>query len=187
LGAPSGGQITKREKIMDRRQFGTGALLGALGLGAVPALASAQGMGGGAMGDAEKKHVTDTLQIGGVALMSSQLAQSKASNAKVKKFAGFEVEEQTGIKTILTEVSGMSPPPPPPADQAAMQKLQSASGAAFDRAYLAAQLDGHRRLLTVQETYLSQGRDPHHRHIAMLARGRILEHIQDVQDLQRMA
>jgi putative membrane protein len=171
---------------MDRRQFGTNMLMGALGIGALPAVAAAQA-GAGEMGEAERRHAADTLQVGGVALMTSQLAQSKASNAKVKKFAGFEVEEQTGVKQIVTEMSGLQPPPPPPADAATMQKLQSASGAAFDRAYLTAQLDGHRRLLAIQERYLSEGRNPHQRHIAMLARGRILEHIQDVQDLQRMA
>jgi putative membrane protein len=31
------------------------------------------------------------------------------------------------------------------------------SGAEFDKAYLAAQLDGHKELLTIQETYVKAG------------------------------
>ena len=104
----------------------------------------------------------------------------------VRQFAEFEVEEQTGISQILNEMMPAPPPPPSPADRRMMQSLASMRGAEFDRMYLTGQLDGHRRLLAIQEAYLSQGRMPHHRHIAMLARGRILEHIRDVQNLQRM-
>ena len=97
------------------------------------------------------------------------------------------MEEQTTIAEILNEMMRMPPPPPAPADRRMLADLQRLQGPAFDRMYLTGQLDGHRRLLQIQETYLAQGRNPHHRHIAMLARGRIREHISDVEMLQRMA
>ncbi|PAX07574.1 DUF4142 domain-containing protein [Sphingomonas lenta] len=173
---------------MDRKTFGTTMLMGSLGLAAAPAMGQGRRMGQMMnmmqMGPPERRHITDTLQVGAVALETSRLAQSRAQNPMVRQFANFEVEEQTGIATILRELMPMVPPPPPPADRQMMQQLASMNGAEFDRMYLTGQLDGHNRLRQIQETYLSQGRNTHNRHIATLARGRILEHIQDVQTLQ---
>ena len=173
---------------MDRRAFGTTLLMGGLGLAAAPAMGQGrrmrEAMGMMPMGPAERRHHMDTLMVGSVALETSRTALSRAANPMVRQFAEFEVEEQTGISQILNEMMPAPPPPPSPADRRMMQSLASMRGAEFDRMYLTGQLDGHRRLLAIQETYLSQGRMPHHRHIAMLARGRILEHIRDVQTLQ---
>lgn len=174
---------------MDRRTFGTTMLMGGLGLAAAPAMAQGGRMRRMtdmmAMGPAERRHHMDTLMVGSVALQTSQLAQGRASNPMVRRFADFEVEEQTTISEILNEMMRMPPPPPAPADRRMMQELARMQGAAFDRMYLTGQLDGHRRLLQIQETYLAQGRNPNHRHIAMLARGRIREHISDVEMLMR--
>lgn len=175
---------------MDRRKFGTSLLMGGLGLAAAPALAQPRRMermaGMMPMGPLERRHHMDTLQVGAVALETSRLAQSRAENPQVRRFADFEVEEQTTVAEILNEMMRMPPPPPTPADRRMVQQLQALRGREFDRMYLTGQLDGHRRLLQIQETYLAQGRMPHHRHIAMLARGRIREHISDVEQLQRM-
>jgi putative membrane protein len=166
---------------MNRRQLGQTLLMGAVAAGAMPAMALAQG---GAMGEAERDHVTNTLRVGGLALQSSQVALRKGSMTPVKDFATFEVEEQTTIAQIIREMTGMAPPPPDAKAQAVMTKLNAASGAAFDRDYIAAQLDGHRELLAIQERYLAAGRDPHHRHVTMLARGQIKEHIKLLTNLQ---
>lgn len=176
---------------MDRRAFGTTLLLGALGAAAAPVLAQDRfgpGPGDGRMGPAERRHAMDTLMVGSVALQTSQLAQSRALRPQVREFAGFEVEEQTGIAQIIGEMmGGAMPPPPPPADARMIAGLQRARGAGFDRMYLMGQMDGHRRLLDIQERYIREGRDPHHRHIAMLARGRIMEHLADIRKLQARA
>lgn len=172
---------------MDRRTFGTSMLLGAFGVAAAPAVAQGRRRpmaGMMPMGPAEMRHVRETLQIGAVALQSSELALDRASDDDVRRFATAEVDEQRGVAMILREISGMAPPPPGPADRAALQRLQGARGEAFERDYIAAQLDGHDRLLRVQDQYLAQGRNQHHRHIAMLAASRIREHIADLRDLR---
>ena len=166
---------------MNRRDAGRTLLMGAMAFG-LPTAAFAQAME--AMGDAEQRHATDTLRVGSLALQSSQVAQRKASGAAVKKFAGFEVEEQTTIATIIKEMTGMAPPPPDAKATAVMTRLNAASGRAFDTAYITAQTDGHNELLQIQERYLSSGRNPHMRHIAMLARGRIMEHLADLASLR---
>ena len=78
----------------------------------------------------------------------------------------------------------MAPPPPDAKATAVMTRLNAASGRAFDTAYITAQTDGHNELLQIQERYLSSGRNPHMRHIAMLARGRITEHLADLASLR---
>jgi putative membrane protein len=160
-------------------------LVGAVGLAAAPALAQpgrmrAPPMGDMAMGPAEQRHVEDTLMIGAVALQTSRLALSRGVRPLVRQFAEFEVEEQTTVAQILGEISGMGPPPPAPADRRLLDRLERARGPAFEREYLLGQIDGHQRLLAVQDRYLSSGRNRHHRHLAMLARGRINEHLREL-------
>lgn len=160
---------------MNRRELGGALLLGALATttAGMPTLAWAQG----AAGAAERTHAMETLRIGGLALQTSQLAQTKARNAMVKEFAGFEVAEQTTIAQIIKESKNVDPPPPDAMAQEVLARLNDASGRAFDRAYVAAQIDGHQQLLQVQETYLASGSDMPTRHVAMLASGQIREHL----------
>jgi putative membrane protein len=67
-----------------------------------------------------------------------------------------------------------------------VQKLQQASGAEFDRAYLLGQLEGHRNLLQVQERYLaSSPQNREHVNVTKLARGQIKEHIALLEAMQQ--
>jgi len=66
-----------------------------------------------------------------------------------------------------------------------IQKLQQASDAEFDRAYLAGQIEGHRDLLQVQERYLSSNpQNINHANVVKLARGQIKEHIALLTNIQ---
>jgi predicted outer membrane protein len=56
------------------------------------------------MGEAEKEHATQTLAIGSVALQTAEVAEKNATNPWVKKFAQYEVAEQTTIAEI--EIDG---------------------------------------------------------------------------------
>lgn len=176
---------------MDRRTFGTSMLLGAVGLAAAgPAAAQGrrmgQMMGAAAMGAPERRQVMETLMIGGVALQSSQVAQQRVERAELRRFAGLEIEENQDVARLLRELTGMGPQPPSAADRAALERLQRARGGAFESEYITLQLDGHERLLRVQQDYLAQGRNPTHRAVATLASGRIREHISDLRALRDM-
>lgn len=61
--------------------------------------------------------------------------------------------------------------------KASLDKLKATSGAAFDKAYISAQLDGHKKLLAIQEDYLKVGQVREHLSVTKLARGQIKEHI----------
>ncbi len=68
-----------------------------------------------------------------------------------------------------------------------IQKLQQASDAEFDKAYLAGQIEGHRDLLQVQERYLSSNpQNINHVNVVKLARGQIKEHIALLTNIQNV-
>jgi putative membrane protein len=168
---------------------------------AAPAMPAGQAGAAGAarLGQAEMQHMQQTLQLGSVALETSRLAQQKARNEDLKQFAGFEVEEQTTIAEIIrgmmdpsaTAAAGSAPAaagaaPRDPKGAEMVQKLSQAQGEAFDREYLKGQIEGHRDLLEVQERYLkSNSQNREHINVVKLARGRIMEHIALLEDMQK--
>jgi putative membrane protein len=166
-------------KMMSRRQAGALALFGAVaGGGAAQAQMRAPMAHGAALTAGDLRYVADTMRVGGVALRSSQLARGRAAAPTVREFAEMEAREQTTIAQILAEVSGMRGPPPPDPRMAALEaELARARGPIFDRLYVQGQIEGHSQLLRIQEDYIRGGRNPHARHIAMLSRGQILDHL----------
>lgn len=152
-----------------------------------------------AMGEAETTHAEQTGMIGSLSLLQSRLAVSKASDAKVKQFAEWEVAEQETIGDILKsmkmgmdEAQGALQPPTDEEAQAMagsdaeakLAEMEELSGADFDKAYVAANLEGHQKLLTIQEDYLTVGTNREHLSVAKLARGQITEHIAHLEELQ---
>lgn len=185
---------------MNRRE-----LMGLAALAAAPlALAATQGRAAEsdmAMDEAEKKHATDTKMVGTLSLAASRVATTKASDAMVKQFAGWEVAEQETIADILKTMESGSMKaegalhPPTEAEAEAMldeegkkklADLKGMSGAGFDKAYVTAQLDGHKKLLGIQEDYLKVGQNREHLGVAKLARGQIKEHIDHLEALSKM-
>jgi len=200
---------------MDRR-----ALLGGLAaaLFVAPALAQTSGSSstmqsgssgsmpmnraGGQMSQADMQHMQQTMQLGMVALESSRMAMNKIRNEDLKRFANFEVQEQTTLSEVLRSMmdpgataatgsaSGQSGQSAMQMDASArdmMQKMQNQqAGAEFDKMYLEAQLQGHRDLLQVQERYLqSNPQNREHMNVAKMARGHIREHIAMLEDMQK--
>ena len=166
---------------MNRRQVGLGLAVGVAAAGAgSAALAEALVP----MGPAERAEVVETARVGTLALHASRLALDRALSPAVLEFARFEVDEQTTIATILQEVTRAPPPPLLPDQRYELERL-AAAGPGLERAYVAMQLDGHRRLLAVQDRYLAMGYAPAMRHFALLARGRILEHLALLADIER--
>jgi len=159
----------------------------------------AMSMPGTMVGPAERSYITQTLAVGSLSLLASRLAQTKARGRRVIEFVKFEIAEQETVADILT---GMMKPPsqamgmvmaPTDAqaraniDQAgsdALAMLQGLSGAAFDKAYLQAEVDGHTKLLGIQNSYLNTGKMREALDVAKLAKGMITEHLQLLSDLQ---
>jgi putative membrane protein len=159
---------------------------------------------GGQMGQAEMQHMQQTMQLGMMAMETSRIAMNKVRNEDLKRFANFEVQEQTTLSEVLrsmmdpgaTAATGSAATQPAHAGMAMqmdagardmMQKLQNQqAGPEFDKMYLEGQLQGHRNLLQVQERYLqSNPQNREHMNVAKMARGHISEHIAMLEQMQK--
>lgn len=164
-----------------------------------PETAPPAGAAAPAMGEAETNHAQQTSMVGALSLLQSRLALQNAENDQVKAFAQFEVTEQETIADILKSMQSgaaeASAEVPSPADadlmamvdeagQAKLTELQGLTGAEFDSAYVAANLEGHQQLLAIQEEYLSAGTNREHVNVTKLAKGMITEHIAHLEALQ---
>jgi putative membrane protein len=113
--------------------------------------------------------------LGTVSLQTSELALTKASNAEVKIFAKFEAAEQQVMGMILKDM-GTVVPAPSEEGKAMLTKLQSLSGAAFDKAYMQGQVDTHKKLREAVSALMSSTSDKHVKHVTSLALATIQEH-----------
>lgn len=129
----------------------------------------------------EAEFRTELAKLGTKSLLTAQVAQTKASNEKVKMFATFEAAEQKTIATILKEMGTPTPPPDAQA-QAILTSLKAANGAAFDKAFMKAQVDTHEALRSLTSGFVNGAQtatsptEKHTRHLASLALATITEH-----------
>ncbi|RBP04566.1 uncharacterized protein DUF4142 [Roseiarcus fermentans] len=151
---------------------------------------------------ARQTHITDTLAVGSLSLMLSRIAEPRVYAPPLKQFAGFEIAEQETIASILGAIRNGGRPSgavPSPSDSDVMQTLdaagraeveklrQMAAGRTFDREYLRAQIEGHNKLLDIQEAYLRAPDDLDETNVAKLARGMIKEHLTLLGDIQSIS
>jgi putative membrane protein len=97
-------------------------------------------------------------------IQSSQLAQQKAMSPDVKRFAAQMITDHTRSTQMVQAAamkSGMTVPPPSlgAEQQRMMSDLQGQSGAAFDSAYMADQLQAHRVALALHTGFAQTGAD----------------------------
>jgi len=163
---------------MDRRN-----LIALFAVSLVPTAALARHRDMGARGEVsgDTNYAQRTLAVGAVALATSELAQSNAKDDWVKRFAGYEVAEQTTVADVLKSLGMRAEKDEHAAEM--VDKLKNSSN--FDADYVAAQLDGHQQLLTIQDEYIQAGKEPAHVGLAKLARTQIKEHIDLLQTIQK--
>ena len=131
--------------------------------------------------ETEAEFRTKLGMLGNLSLMSSEIALSKASNPQVKKFAKCEADEQRAISSVLKELN--TPTPAMDAKgKAVMNKLNAASGAAFDKAFMQSQHETHQQLKSLTGDFVKRtaGKngmpDRHTRHLATVSHPTIIEH-----------
>ncbi len=151
---------------------------------------------------ADRQYVQQMLALGTVSLQQSNFAHGKAQHPRVKQFAEFEIGEQNLLADIMhsfadpnatasttqgARQSAATAPELPQKDAQTMERLSKAQpGAAFDKDYVALQIQGHQELLKLQEGYLPQSAGNREMtNVAKLAQGQIKEHLVLLQDLQK--
>ena len=153
------------------------------------------------MSDAVKAHIKDTMTVGAQSLMISRIAQPKLKHPMGKQFADFEIAEQDGIADVLKSrmMPGIKPmgaiKAPTDAEveanldtdgKAAVAKFRDMKeGPTFEKAYIQAEIEGHKKLLGIQDTYLQVADDEDETNIAKLAKGRIQEHLVILGDIEK--
>jgi len=166
-----------------------------------PAPAMKMDMPATGMSDAVRAHIKDTMTVGSLSLITSRIAQSKLKHPMGKQFADFEVAEQNTIADILK--SRMMQAAKPMGDVKAptdaevegnldakgkdmVEKLRAMKeGPEFEKAYIKAQIDGHKQLLDIQDTYLKMADDADETNVAKLAKGMIKEHLVLLGDIEK--
>lgn len=92
-------------------------------------------------------------------IASSKLATEKAQAAELKSFAQQMAKDHTASTAKLKSAAGSIKPDPTmnPEQQANIDALEAASGAAFDTAYRTQQLAAHQKALTALQGYAASG------------------------------
>ena len=118
-----------------------------------------------------------------LSLSTSQLAVEKATQKNAHEFAGFELAEAITVNMVLKDVGTRAPAMDAKA-MATMEKMKGGSkGEAFDRTYIAFQLENHEFLRDLADAYLhnsagsSDPMEKQGRHLAMLMLAVFTEHV----------
>ena len=120
--------------------------------------------------------------------ITSEIAVDKATNARAKEFANFELREAIAVLTVLKEMDTQTPPLDA-TGKAILAKLQSSDGAAFDKTYIKAQLSNHEFLRDHATTYLANSlghqsmEEMHGRHLATITLNEFKEHVVITKDI----
>lgn len=155
-----------------------------------------------AMTDAQQKHIQETMAYGSLSLLLSRMAKSKVTHPLLKQFVDFEIAEQETVGGILKAIQTNAAPSgetPSPSDADLMQNLDDAgkasveklralkAGSELDRDYIRYEIEGHRKLLDIQEVYLKSPDNLDQANVAKLARGMIKEHLALLTEVDKAA
>ena len=122
-------------------------------------------------------------------IQSSELAQDRARSSEVKAFAKQMVADHTKLgqefKSAVKAANITAPLPEQPGakQKAALSKLRSAQGTAFDTAYLTEQLAGHKEAVSILRKYAKSGRTPQLKEIAQNTLPIVEQHLSKVTEL----
>jgi putative membrane protein len=116
-----------------------------------------------AVSPGDKRFVEKAASGGMAEVQAAQLAEQKTQDPKVKDFAQQMITDHTAANKQLqtiAEQKGLTVPAALDAkDQKELDKLQSLSGAKFDRAYLKGQTRDHEEMLKLLQKESKNGKD----------------------------
>jgi predicted outer membrane protein/sporulation protein YlmC with PRC-barrel domain len=122
-------------------------------------------------------------------IQSSQLAQQKAQNDRVRQFAQSMVQDHTAagdkLKSTAQGIQGATVPTSlDQPHQQMVQTLQSASGPGFDRNYVQMQVMAHRDAVSLFDQYAQNGDNQQLKQFAQQTLPTLREHLQSVEQIQ---
>ena len=145
--------------------------------------AASSGKAGG-LNSADNKFLLDAAKGGMKEVSLSQMAQQKGSTDAVKQYAARMIEDHTKANDELKQLAsskGVTLPTASP-DEAKAKKMQSMSGAAFDKGYMAEMLADHKKTVALFEKQSrSTGGDADIKAFAVKTLPALKDHLQMVQ------
>ena len=124
-------------------------------------------------------------------IQSSELAKDRAQSSEVKSFADQMIVDHTkageDFKAAI-QAANVSPPPaeePDAKQKATLTKLRNAQGAAFEKAYVSAQLAAHKEAVSLFRNYSKSGRTAPLKEFAQSTLPTLEHHLSMVQELNR--
>jgi putative membrane protein len=127
-------------------------------------------------------------------IQTSDIAQTKATNAQVKAFARDMIREHQAMQKQADQLAtrlNVTPQPPAQAqqkqqmlDQMVQQLNSTAKGAEFDRAYMDGQVQAHQQTLTELQGLQNSVQNAELRTLIQQAIPKVEQHLQRAQTLQ---
>ncbi|MCL7987118.1 DUF4142 domain-containing protein [Sphingobacterium sp. lm-10] len=132
---------------------------------------------------------TNKAAIGGMAEVElSKLATEKSSNAKIKDFASQMVKDHTKVNDELKAIAenkNIMLPTSLDAEHAKVKKdLEGKQGAEFDKAYVKAMVDGHKKTHSLMEDGAKNNLDAELKAFAAKTEPVVKHHLEMVQQLE---
>lgn len=149
--------------------------------GATSALAAASTAG---LAEQDKMFVEDAARGGIAEVEMGKLAEKKADNAEVKRFAERMVKDHEEANRKLESAAkgktkGGLPTKPDEKDRMAMREAEGLSGAKFDQAYMRDQIDAHVRTVELFQREAKDGQDQELRRLAEQTLPMLQEHLKE--------
>ena len=137
----------------------------------------------------DKMFVRKALQGGMAEVQLGQLTLQKSNNDQVKQFAQRMIDDHTKLgeqmKPVAQQLGISEPNGISKKDRAAMAKLQTLSGPAYDEAYIKDMIKDHKQDLSDFQTEASSGQDPTVKDAANQGSKVIAQHLQMIQQIAK--
>ena len=147
----------------------------------------------GAPSDAEIAHIATTANTADIE--NGNLAKDKGQNADIKSFANLMISDHTAANQAaqqLAQQAGLTPADNSTSQQlmadhqAVKQRLQGLSGAAFDTAYIAHEVNFHQTVLTaLDQTLIPNAQNTELRNLLTQVRATVAAHHTRARDIQQ--
>ena len=137
----------------------------------------------------DAKFATSAANAGLAEVALGQLASEKATNAKVKAFGAMMVTDHTKANNELIEIAkkkNISLPTEPDAEhQQKKTDLAAKTGADFDKAYVDAMVDGHKKVASMFEDAAKNCKDADLKAFAEKTLPTIKSHLAEIEGIQK--
>jgi len=141
------------------------------------------------VGQTDLKFMNEAAQSGLMEVQVATLAQQKAQNDEVKKFAQQLLQDHSKaneeLKAVAAQKNVELPTEMGPKHQSHVSKLQNVSDAQFDRQWLKMQVDHHKKDVKEFQRHANRSMDSHVKAFAEKQLPILQQHLQTAQNLQQ--